>query len=155
MHLSPRVLVLLVVFYAGIVAFGGQDTVAGRVVVYDRPLTCLNGNAYRSIIVRVEDPKRVGSKFIRVEFSHPCDKVPEWLRAKSRIQNFHLIRESERDEELKEFLDLVDESSINHVAKGPSVAIWEHVPGAEREGLPFGQRLPCYRFKDLPPVPVV
>jgi len=153
MHSLPRVLVLHVVFYASIFAFARHETVAGRIVAYDKPLACLNGNAYRSVVIRVENPKKVGSEFIRVEFSHPCDETPKWLGTRSPIQKFRLIREKERDEELKEFLDCEDLTS--HVTKRCPRPIWEHVPGAERESLPFGQRLPCYRSEDLPLAPVV
>jgi hypothetical protein len=155
MHSLSRALVLLVVFYASIFAFARQETSAGRIVAYDKPLACLNGNVYRSIIIRVENPKKVGSQFIRVDFSHPCDETPKWFKAKSQPQKFHLIRDKESDEVLKEFFDCVDESSTNHLAKPCPWQIWEYVPGAELVSLPFGQRIPCYRSVNLPLAPVV
>jgi hypothetical protein len=151
----PRSPLLLVVLIASTFACAKQQTVSGHIVAYDTPLVCLNGNVYQTIIIRVEHPKKVGSEFILAEFSHPCDAAPKWLSARSRIQEFRLIREEEKDGALKEFMDCVDESGAKHPTGLCSIPIWKPTSGAEKESLPFGRRLPCYRFADLPLVPVV
>ena len=101
-HLVARVLVFLGIVYTSIFAFStptpAKEIVSGRIVAYAGPLTCLNENAYWSMVIRVQSPKEDASQFIRVQFSLPCGDEPQWLKAKSSIQKFHLIREKESDE---------------------------------------------------------
>jgi hypothetical protein len=108
------------------------------------------------MIIRVQNPGKVGSELIEVKFSQPCDKPPTWLDSKSIVQGFKLIRYKEGDEFLTEFLSCESEPSLPH-AQEPClrIPIWRQVPGADENGLPFGIKLPCYRSADLPLVPVL
>lgn len=125
-----------------------HETMTGRVVAYSDGLVCLNGNAYWSMVIRVQKPKNARSQFIRVDFTLPCDKSPQWASAKGPIQKFHLARRQDCDEVLGG--SIAGEPNPNLV-----LPIWNHPPGTENETLPFGQVLPCYRSLDLPFVPVV
>lgn len=126
-----------------------HETISGRVVAYSAPLTCLNGNGYWSMVIRVQRTKDVSSDFIRVDFSLPCGKSPRWESAKPSIQKFRLVRHKDCDGVLKRFFDAPPK-------QGLSIPIWEYPPGTEGiAGLPFGQVLPCYRSVDLPLVPAV
>ena len=103
-----------------------------------------------------QNPKKVGSEFVSVQFSHPCAGIPKWLKTSSSIQEFHLIRQRESDAKLKEFWDCADQSLREEERQGcPPLNRWKRIPGAEQESLPFGQIIPGYRSADLPLVPVL
>lgn len=133
------------------------ETMAGRIVAYSNGLMCLNGNAYWSMLIHVQDPARdVPSQFVEVRFSLPCDKLPEWLTHKSSLKKFRLTRDQNADSVLKEFVDCATASPSGRTAEPcPHMPVWKSVPGAEYEKLPFGQRVPIYRSVDLPLSPVV
>jgi hypothetical protein len=125
-----------------------HETISGRIAAYSTPLACLNGNGYWSMVIRVQRIKDLPSDFIRVDFSLPCGKSPEWVSAKPSIQRFHLIRHKD--------CDAVLEGSLDEATKrSPAMPIWKYPPGTEHATLPFGQVLPCYRSVDLPLAPVV
>ncbi|PYV63602.1 MAG: hypothetical protein DMG95_06500 [Acidobacteria bacterium] len=140
---------LFCVFFTNILSFAQHTTISGRIIAYDNALTCLNGNAYWTMIIRVQNPKKVGSEFVSVQFSHPCAGIPKWLKTSSSIQEFHLIRQRESDAKLKEFWDCADQSLREEERQGcPPLDRWKRIPGAERESLPFGAdnpRLPIIR----------
>src|SRR5271169_6017377 len=157
-HSVARLIVFLVVFWTSISAFPAPraKVVSGRIVAYANPVTCVNGNAYWSMIVHVQDPKDIPSEFIQVPFSLPCGEAPNWLTARSSLQKFRLIREKNSDSVLKEFMECSSESPSGQAAQPCApMPIWKHVPDTERDRLPFGQRVPCYRSADLPLTPVV
>src|SRR5580700_7021647 len=159
-YVQKLVLMFLVFFCASVSAFSAPrakvESVSGRIVAYADPLTCLNGNAYWSMIIHVQDPSDPHSEFIQVSFSLPCGRAPEWLNAKPSFQKFRLIREKDSDSVLKEFMECSSESPSGHAAQPCSpMPIWKHVPDTERDRLPFGQRVPCYRSADLSLTPVV
>jgi hypothetical protein len=160
MHSAPKPVLFLVFFCASVSAFSARgakvESISGRIVAYADPLTCLNGNAYWSMIIHVQDPSDPHSEFIQVSFSLPCSKAPEWLTAKPSSQKFHLIREKDPDSVLQEFMECSSESPSSREAQPCSpVPIWKHVPDTERDRLPFGQRVPCYRSVDLPLTPAI
>jgi hypothetical protein len=129
------------------------EKITGRVVAYSSFVlpTCLNGNGYWSMLIRVED--RVPSippRVIEVQFSLPCEKNPDWLEHKQSVQKFRLVRQESSDSILKEFYDCSREST-----ECPQLRAWRPVPGAEDEKLPFGQSVPLYRSIDLPLAPVL
>lgn len=130
--------------------------ISGRVVAYNTLIECLNGNAYWSMIIRVQDPGKVGSELIEVEYSQSCGKRPTWLDSKSAAQEFKLMRYKAGDEVLTEFLRCESDLSPQRPQKPCLPApIWKQVPGADEEKLPFGRVLPCYRSIDPPLVPVL
>ena len=125
-----------------------HETVSGRVVAYSGALSCLNGNNYWSMLIRVEQPKNSHSKFIRVDFSLPCGKSPEWVSTNPSIQKFRLFRQKDCDEVLS--------GSVNQEpTPSATMPMWKYTTGTENEPLPFGQIVPCYRSLDLPLTPVV
>ena len=124
------------------------ETISGRIVAYSPPLTCLNGNGYWSALILVEQAKHLGSKFVRMDFSLPCEKSPDWISAKPAVQKFRLIRNKDGDVVLTGSVEWESEQS-------EAMPIWKRLPGAEHNTLPFGQVLPCYRSIDLPLTPVV
>lgn len=125
-----------------------HETILGRVVAYSGALACLNGNGYWSMLIRLQRPKGDQSDFIRVDFTLPCDKSPEWVSAKPAIQKFRLSRQKDCDAVLEEFFDSVPK-------KNSPLQRWTYPPGGEHDSLPFGQVVPCYRSVDLPLAPVV
>ena len=124
------------------------ETILGRVIAYSSFPACLNGNGYWSMIIR-QRSKDIRSEFIRVDFTLPCDKSPEWVSAKPSIQKFRLFRQKDCDAVLAEFMN--SERKQDFLA----IPIWSRPPGAEQDTLPFGQVVPCYRSVDLPVAPVV
>ena len=133
------------------------ETMAGRIVAYSDGLTCLNGNAYWSMLIHVQDHATdIPLQFVEVRFSLPCNKSPEWLTRKSSRQKFRLTRDRDADSVLNEFIDCAAEPPSGHTPEPCShLPMWRRVPNAEDEKLPFGQRVPSYRSVDLPLVPVV
>jgi hypothetical protein len=132
-------------------------TMTGRIVAYSDGLMCLNGNAYWSMLIHVQDhAPDVASQFVEVRFSLPCNKSPEWLTRKSSVQKFRLTRDQDADSVLKEFIDCANESPSGPTPEPcPHMQMWKRVPSAEQEKLPFGQRVPSYRSSDMPLAPVV
>ena len=124
------------------------ETILGWIVAYSTSPACLNGNGYWSMLIRVQQPSKIRSEFIRVDFSLPCEKSPEWVSAKPLMQKFHLFRQKDCDAGLVEFMETVPKQDT-------AIPIWKHPPGAEHDSLPFGQIVPCYRSADLPLAPVV
>ena len=133
------------------------ETMAGRIVAYSNGLTCLNGNAYWSMLIHLYGhATNVPSQFVEVRFSLPCNNTPEWLTRKSSLQKFRLTRDRHADSLLREFIDCSAESPNGDAPQPcPHVPVWKLVPGAEGEKLPFGRRVPTYRSVDLPSTPVV
>jgi hypothetical protein len=132
------------------------ETMTGQIVAYSNGLACLNGNAYWSMLIHVQDHATDPSQFVEVRFSLPCNKSPEWITRKPPLQKFRLTRDQDSDSVLKEFMDCGAESPSGHTSQPcPQIAMWKRVPGAEVEKLPFGQRVPSYRSVDLPLAPVV
>lgn len=130
------------------------EKITGRIVAYSSFLlpTCLNGNGYWSMLIRVEDrSSSLPAKIAEVQFSLPCEKRPEWLEHKQSVQKFRLVRQVSSDSVLKEFYECSPEST----GKCPQLRMWRLVPGAEDEKLPFGQSVPSYRSMDLPLAPVL
>ena len=128
------------------------ETITGQVVAYADGLTCLNGNAYWSMLIHVHDHTTdATTRFVQVRFSLPCKETPQWLNRKSAVQKYRLKREQDADSVLKEFLECAPDST----QRCPQMPMWSLVPGAQEEKLPFGQLVPSYISLDLPLVPVV
>ena len=143
------ILCITSVCISGLPALGQHhETVSGRVVAYLGALTCLNGNGYWSMVIRVQQPKNGYSKFIRVDFSLPCENSPQWVSTKPSIQKFHLFRQKNCDAVLSGSVD-------GEPMQNPTKPMWKYTPGTEHEALPFGQVVPCYHSIDLPLAPVV
>jgi len=123
------------------------ETISGRVAAYSTTPACLNGNGYWSMVIRVKR-SNLGPEFIRVDFSLPCDKFPEWVSAKPPIQKFRLYRHKDCDAVLEGSMDEEPKQKL-------AMPIWKYPPGTEHDVLPFGQVVPCYRSADLPLAPVV
>src|SRR5580692_186349 len=106
MHSAPKPVLFLVFFCASVSACSARgakvESISGRIVAYAGPLTCLNGNAYWSMIVHVQDPRGTPSEFIQVSFSLSCGEAPDWLTSKSSLRKFRLVREKDSDTVLKE-----------------------------------------------------
>lgn len=125
-------------------------TFTGRVVAYADGLSCLNGNSYWSMLIHIQGRAAdAPGQFIQVQFSLPCEETPQWLYRKSTVQKFRLKRERGADSVLKEFLDCAPDST----EPCPKMPMWQLVPGAQKEKLPFGHMVPSYRSVDLPLVP--
>jgi len=74
-------------------------------MAYADGLACLNGNAYWSMLIHVQDDTTPHpAKFIQVRFSLPCKETPQWLNRKSPVQKFRLKREQDASV-LKEFAE--------------------------------------------------
>ena len=131
--------------------------ISGRIVAYSdvEPLACLNGNAYWSMIIHVQNAKDAQAEFVRVRFSLPCGETPKWLSARQSERRFRLIRDKDSDEVLDEFVNFVEQSTGAKAKPAQSLPIWKYPPGAEKEKLPFGRVVPAYQSVDLPLAPVV
>ncbi|HKS82742.1 MAG TPA: hypothetical protein VJR23_14660 [Candidatus Acidoferrales bacterium] len=124
------------------------NIVSGRVIAYSVIPACLNGNGYWSMLIRVEEPNNLNSQLIRVDFSLPCGKSPEWISTNTSVKTFRLVRDKNADVVLSGCLQGECEES-------QSLPIWKRPTGGSHDPLPFGQTLPSYRSIDLPLAPVV
>jgi hypothetical protein len=107
----------------------------------------LECNGYWSAIIRVEAPRDTLSDLVRIDFSLPCNKLPQWVSTKPVRQRFRLIR-AETCEPVLSGVALESHQDL-------TVPIWEYPPGIDHVMLPFGRILRCYRSLDLPLVPVL
>jgi hypothetical protein len=146
------ILMALCFTFASISAFSEPtlppQTISGQVVAYSVSPACLNGNGYWSVLIHVEQPKNLNAQLIRVDFSLPCDKSPEWISTNPLVKSFRLIRDKNADVVLSGCLQ--DECKQNQ-----SLPIWKRPATGNHEALPFGQMLPSYHSVDLPMTPVV
>ena len=151
-HKIRGILLVLCITCTSVSAFPRRspkpETVWGRVVAYSSIPACLNGNGYWSVLIRVEKPKNLKSRLIRVDFSLPCSKSPEWISKNPLAMRFRLVRDKEADAVLSGCLE-------GECKENLSLPIWGRPPGGDYESLPFGQMLPSYRSIDLPLAPVV
>jgi hypothetical protein len=149
-----RTLLILWIVYASVSTSSAarlqRETISGRIVAYSNSLACLNGNGYWSMVIRVQRPKDTRSEFIRVDFSLPCGKSPEWVSSSPSTQKFRLLRQKDCDAALEGSMDEAPGRSLNL-----ALPIWKHPPGTEQDLLPFGQVIPCYRSVELPLAPVL
>ncbi len=120
-----------------------QEIVLGRVVAYSISPACLNENGYWALIILVQRPNDVRSKFVRVDFTLPSKARPEWLFATSPIQEFHLLRQKDCDAVLVRYADEEPEQKLN-------MPQWAYLRGVKPDMIPFGQVVPCYRPVDAP-----
>jgi hypothetical protein len=125
-----------------------HETISGRVIAYSSPLACLNGNGDWSMVIRAQRTKDIPWEYIRVNFTLPCGRSPEWVSSKPLVQKFRLLRQKDCDATLAGSVD-------NGPKEGLALPIWKYPPGAEHDALPFSRVLPCYRSVDLPLIPVV
>lgn len=141
------ILLTLCVTCVGIPAFSAPApqpvTVEGRIVAYSVSPACLNGNGYWSMLIHVERPKSINSQLIRVDFSLPCDKSPEWISSHSPVKKFRLVRDKHADAVLSGCLQ--ESCKVSQ-----SLPVWKRLAGGTQDPLPFGQMLPTYRSVDLP-----
>lgn len=120
-----------------------SETFVGQVAAYSTSIECFSGTNYWSVIIRVQGSKDSPSKFIRVDFSLPCEKSPAWVSGKPKVQSFRLYRNKECDEVLKESREIEQKREI-------VLPMWQYPEGATHERLPFGEVLPCYYSVDVP-----
>jgi hypothetical protein len=122
-----------------------HEIILGRVVAYSIFPTCLNGNGYWALIIRIQRPKDVPAEFIRVDFTLPCRTRPEWLVATPPIQKFNLFRQ-------KDCEALPVGSEGEEPKQKSNMPHWEYLRGTEPSMLPSGQVVHCYRPVDPPEI---
>lgn len=118
------------------------EQITGLVLAYDdlKPsLTCVE-NCETSLIVRLDPPSDKASSYIRVDLKFGDRRnFPRELINGTRRWQFKVVRTTDRDEKLQEFI--LGEDVYGKEFKSP---IWKRVPGTEGETLPFGEVLPSY-----------
>jgi len=94
-----------------------------------------------SLIVRIDAPDNQSGRYVRVDFRFRNDSpFPQRLIIRKRLWRFSVIRTKSLDEQLYEYI-VQEPTPQSGERKYP---IWQIVPGAEDEKLPFGQILPSY-----------
>jgi hypothetical protein len=140
------------------------EAISGQIVAYSNDPLCWNGNGYWSMVIRVQQHKHISSRLIRVDFSYPCGKSPDWVWAQSQVKKFRLYRQRDYDAALEGELladaerrarDFQTKAVNDDIQEIPYIRIWKYPPGIEPFTLPFGQILPCYHSLDLPYLPVL
>src|ERR1039458_6150253 len=77
------------------------ETISGQIVAYSSGFVCTNGNGYWPMIIRVQPHKHIPSRLIKVDFSYPCGKSPDWVWAQSQVKKFRLYRQRDYDAALE------------------------------------------------------
>jgi hypothetical protein len=100
------------------------------------------------MVIHREPETDTKPKFVRVSFSLPCNKSPEWISAETPNKKFHLVRQKSCDAAFED--STIDDSSGNQIHLS-----WKYTAGVKPFTLPSSQVLPCYYSMDMPLVPVV
>lgn len=129
-------------------------TISGWIVAYSGGLTCINGNASWSWIIRVQRPKDKSLEFVQIPFSTPCGvSTPMSLPEKPEVVRFRRsFRMKSCDAVLKESMPIIDSATGKSFQVAP---IWTYAPGMENEKLPFGRVLPCYGWDPVSVQPLL
>lgn len=149
------VLLVLCITLAGVPTVSASkrhyETMSGWIVAYSRGLTCINGNASWSMLIRVQRPKDKSPEFVQVPLSVPCDApAPMWLPEKPELTRFgRLFRMKSHDAVLQEYIPLIDTATGK---PSQAMPIWRYAPGMENEKLPFGQVVPYYGWDPVQPL---
>ena len=93
-----------------------------------------------SLIVRIDDPNEATPRYIRVDFKYGAGKFPKVLIRSKQVWWFKLERTQHLDQPLYEYV--IQAASPYSAEK--KYAIWKLIPGAEKDKLPFDQRIPSY-----------
>ncbi len=150
---NMRRILMILCFACASIALHAQaapkpKTVSGRIVAYSVSAACLNGNGYWSVLIHVQQPKKQSSQLIRVDFSLPCNRSPEWISTSPLVTSFRFVRDKNADAVLSGCLQ--EECQQNQ-----SLPIWKRPEAGNHNTLRFGQKLPSYRSVDLSMTPVV
>jgi hypothetical protein len=157
-HLIRRVAFLLILLLAPVYSASAAHratTLSGQIVAYSSPLTCINGNAYWSMIIRAHASRKQNVEYLRVDFSFPCGDFPAFLSGHSRLRKFRLVRTKDADQPLEQFTGFIDSLTGKTHSNDAGIPAWKATLGMEQEKLPFGQVLPSYQSLDYPLAPVL
>ena len=120
------------------------EEIGGSVIAYDEIqanwIPCYEGDCEGSLIVRIGMPNEAIPGYIRVDFKYKAGKFPKKLIRSKQVWRFRLERTQHLDQPLYEY---VIQAASSYSAE-KKYAIWKLIPGAEREQLPFDQRIPSY-----------
>lgn len=133
-----------------------QETIEGTVVAYENDLPiCLNNTTPWTAIVRLEHPKKGGSRYAHVAFNLRCNVAPEWATLKPAVRKFRVIRRE----------DCVFEKHVETApATAPAQALpqagargdhWTFAEGMDEAKMPYGQKIDCYEYRGLGETPVL
>ena len=121
------------------------EMVRGELVAYDawsRMLPCYHVCGV-SVLLRIEASPDEPARFVRVAFTYQDKKFPTRLVATSRVLRLDVVRDTEFDGVLEQYVQALDPAGRPADVKVP---IWRAVRGAESVELPFGTRVDGYRF---------
>jgi len=130
-----------------------KEKVIGTVIAYNRfsNLTYLTDvPAGQDFIVRIERKGKEPERLILVSYTYWMSSrednsgLPSDLMKRAAQWRLSLVRNSACDEPLKQFF-MNKDLDTGKVSEGPKM--WELLPGANIEKLPFGETLPCYSMK--------
>jgi hypothetical protein len=154
-HATKRCLLALVFIALPLVSGPREITVAGTAVAISNSpglQLVLNGFVHTEIIVRVEKPKELESKFIRIMLSIPESQYDKWKDSLASLNKFRIIPRPSDDGLLKKSVPLVDVSSGEEIGALP---VWKSLSGREEIPLPFDQLIMAFESIDWPDVPIV
>ena len=112
----------------------------------------LNGFIHTEIIVRVEKPKYLESKFIRIRLSIPENQYKKWECSLASLTKFRIAPRPSENGPLIESNPIIDASSGQKIGSFPA---WKHLSGRAEIPLPFDQPLRAFESMDWPDVPIV
>lgn len=119
------------------------EILEGTVIAYDdiKATTPCYRECEASLIVRIDGGGNRARQYVRIDLTfRNSSSFPRQLIARKRVWRFHVKRTNSLDEQLYDYI-VQQRTPQSGERKYP---IWQIVPGAEDEKLPFGQTLPSY-----------
>lgn len=140
------ILFIASVLVTGSVGKATTEKLEATVVAYDivKATTPCYRECEGSLIARIHSADNESRRYVRIDFTFRNNfSFPRQLISQKRLWRFSVIRTKSLDEPIYEYI-VQNQSSYSQEKKYP---IWELVPGAKDEKLPFGETLPSYALR--------
>jgi hypothetical protein len=146
-------LMVVALTLTGLASSPKRENVIGTVIAYNRFSNLLyltDVPAGQDFIVRIERQGKESERLILVSYTYwmssreDNSRFPSNLMKSAARWRLSLVRNPACDEPLRQFL-MSQDLDTGKVSEGPQM--WELLPGANSEKLPFGKTLECYSMK--------
>jgi hypothetical protein len=112
----------------------------------------INGFVRTEIVVRVDKPNNLETRFIRIMLSIPDTQYEKWMNSLTSLTKFRIVRRNSEDGPLIQSSPILDASSGEEIGSFPA---WRHLPGRADIQLPFGQKVIAFESVEWPDVPIL
>jgi hypothetical protein len=137
--------------HAGMDEAGKKEKIVGTVVAHARDFPrCAHDVCGLWLIVRLDAKKGNRPSYVVVNYEYVPNKrlldegFPNELVERSRRWEFKVIRKPEWDGSIGKYKMVIDGDTGEDLSEESAVPVWELLPGAEGESLPFGKVVPFF-----------